>query len=296
MKTKQISYVLYLLLLLVGVNKVSYAQRQLDDAFFSFEGGFLLNSARDELVSPLRYTGLNSSFSLGMNWYRERHLSNLSLQFTGGSVYSTQDNTERGDPPSLSRINLNYDRLYQLNFSFKKWDFYAGGSLANTFVYRVNDEFDNAAYTYDYYSTLGPAFGTIRRWQKEKRDRHLWFLKWHQKPHFMELSYQLSTGLIGVGIRPGYQVIQNFQGDDSYWEVFTRDENVFAGTVNRIFSLDSRLKLTWFFLNGNAFSFNYQWNYYRLNNTRQSGDNVVEGSMNGFSTSLYLKLNSTAKK
>jgi hypothetical protein len=260
--------------------------------FLFVDVGGSLNSYKDELVSPLRYTGVHSSLRLGYEYRNKR--SRWSVQFlaTQGNLSSSAPTVQREQIPSAQRyqLNLNYD--FKLpKIAFKKWNFTAGVELQTLVVNRENDEFDNASFTFDAATTLGPSITANRTWTKKKRTRSIWFLKWEQKPHKMRWNNRISTSLFGQASRPSYQTIFEYTSErQTLLNLMYNDENIFFGTVDRIFSLSTHSSISWHFFNGNELHLTYNWNYYRLANKTQDGRNTSEGGMNNFGIAFYYAL------
>lgn len=279
--------------LLIGLSALAGEPDSLEvkDYFFLDIGGSI-NSCKDELVSPLRYTGVHSSMRAGYNNRKVNRQWTAEVLYTQGDLSSNAPTVQREQIPSLQRYQFNFIYDFSLpKFQLNKWDFTAGLDAQGWLVYRENREFGNASFTFDQALTLGPTFTANRVWQKQKRKRHMWFICWNQKPHKMRWSNRVSTGLLGQASRPSYQTIINYTGENmTIFNLITNDDNLFLGLTGQVFSLQTTSALSWEFFNGNELHLTYHWNYYSLQNRSQAGNNQSEGSMNTVGLAFYYSL------
>lgn len=249
-----------------------------------------LATFKDQLVSSLRYTG----FTVGAQtrYLRTTSKSNLQIRFgyATGTLRNSIDAFYRNDIPRFHRFNFigNYSREWK---ELGKWNFLPGAMIQSSVVTRTNQAFDNAAFVLDAFAVIGPTFRVERNWTKKERTRTLWFLKWQQQPHKMQLSAAVDCGLGGVGFRPEYQTISNITFNNSLRERYFQQDNRFWGLANRIMTINTEVAISWTFLNGNALAVRYQWQYYQLNNTAQRSENRVQGALNTIGVSLITRLN-----
>ena len=254
--------------------------------------GGSLSSCRDELVSPLRYTGIHSSIRAGYSNRKIKRQWLVEVLYTQGDLSSNALSVQREQIPSLQRYQFNFVYDFSLpSLQLNKWNFTVGLDAQGWLVYRENREFGNASFTFDQALTLGPTFTANKVWQKQKKERHLWFLSWNQKPHKMRWSNRFSTGLLGQASRPSYQTIINYTGENiTVFDLITNEENLFFGLADQVFSLRTTSALSWEFFNGNELQIIYRWSYYSLQNKSQEGNNQSEGSMNTVGLAFYYSL------
>lgn len=287
----KISWIAFVCLLL-GQKSLAQSDTLFPQSYLFADLALSLNSTKDELVSPLLYSGVHTSVRTGFARQTNKNRWEVSFLYSTGNLGSRAATVQREKAPTLQRFQLQFNYFFMLpSLSFKKWQFGVGPHVELFIVYRNNPEFDNAAFTFDHGNVLGVSGLASRIWVKKERKRSLWFLKWKQKPHRMQWDNQLSVGAVGWASRPTYQTITNYTGNEiTLADLLYSSDNLFFGSVNKIVAISSQSSLAWEFFNGNQLKLNYHWNYYRLKNTSQDGQNQSEGSMNQLSISFFYAL------
>jgi len=252
--------------------------------------GFGLNTWKDDMVSALRYDGTYPEVVLGWEEFKTNYRFTINGSFQRSTISNASALTDRDEPSQLTRFDLNTFLQWPILKSTNlNWDFYAGVGNQTHYSYNLNDEFNNAGLTYSGFTALGPNLSVEKSWTRKSKSKKLWFLKWQRKARKLTLNNTLSTNLVGVGMRPQYQVISPFSSAVD-WGNIDESKTVFFGLPNQIFSVSNQLDFTWNFTNVNAIRLSYCWDYYRVENRKQSGENTIQQANNGLLISILMAL------
>lgn len=233
--------------------------------------GYGSSNIRDEMTSPLRYSG--GHFGGFAKYYHktDRYIFQISSTAMIGQMGNSFHKEEKGTlGPMSSFISINrFDYWVPIRKVLpNSWYWLVGGSSKNITWIRQNNEFTNSAFNFDLLGTLA-ASSRIER-----------IFNWRKSNRKMKISYDIAIPIFSTISRKPYNGISE---SEDFLESF--NENVNAGFF-KVFDLSMNTELTYYFKNGNQLVAIYTWNYYGYN----PGYNSVKGAAKGLFLSLVIKL------
>ena len=248
--------------------------------------GITKHKIRDEATSPLRYSGnLLSSYGAFLKEHKDR-----IWRVYGGFNYGQIKKAVNGSTYIGTAYN-GYAGMSVL-FGLKRWStdklfIYVGGDALWTGDFRLNFNFQNAAYNYNLTTSIGPSAAVHYKFGWKAKSFKMAGLKFNRKDRNLKISYQLNTPLVFNYIRPDYSVINDFTNGESS-SSFDNNHTTFLGDA---FRLNMRSELYYYFHNENAVKFNYMWEF-----TKVKDENfIVDSSNHYFLISLLFRLSPTTK-
>jgi hypothetical protein len=213
--------------------------------------GLTSHVIKDDAMSPVRYTGVLPTVSLGtIKTKANKKLSEvrLTLQYSNIHAKAAKEYPTMKGP--LFRLDFDYVHLRQTKLIKDTifGTFFVGGSFHTLLSFRFMPQLDNSAIVYDYFSSLGisAAYQHEFNWLK-KRLRHY---------------HRLSVPVISVGSRPAYMNVFDFiapNENDPVGDAFDRASvRSFGSHVRVIF----RNSLFYPIRSNNLIGFTYEWQYY----------------------------------
>ena len=223
-------------------------------AYIALGIGLNQNTFRDFATSPLYYSGIIPSYSVGYKKSDVKREGLIDLHYTAGSQkYKVVENDTKTKFWSLT---FNYNKLYQIKkWSNDKWNFKTGGALQITNNFRINELLENNAYGYEGFLNILFSNKVTRDITRTRAiNKSFWIFHYNRKPRKREISYQLNLGVCNNYVRNGYiylgqsDVVNNFHLLDNY------QAGIFKG-----YRVNSALNYTLYLKNNNAFQVSYLW-------------------------------------
>lgn len=222
--------------------------------YISLGVGFNRNSFRDFATSPLFYSGIIPTYSVGYKKNDDKREGLFDIHYTAGSQkYKIVENDTKTKFWSLT---FNYHKLYQIkSWSNEKWNFKTGGAVQITNNFRINEILENNAYGYEGFLNVLFSNKISRDISRNRTiNKIFWIFHYNRKPRKREISYQLNIGACNNYVRNGFiylgqsDVINNFHLLDNY------KAGIFKG-----YRINSSLNYTIYLKNKNAIQFSYNW-------------------------------------
>ena len=206
---------------------------------------------KDDAMSPVRYTGVLPTLSLGtIKTKQKKKLSEvrLTLQYSNIHAKAAKEHPTMKGP--LFRFDFDYVHLRETNLikDTSYGTFFVGGSFHNLLSFRFMQQLDNSAIIYDYFSSLGLSFAYQHEFHwLQKRLRHY---------------HRLSVPFVSVGSRPAYMNVFDFiapNENDPIGDAFDRASVRSFGSHTRVIF---RNTLFYPIKSNNLIGFTYEWQYY----------------------------------
>ena len=290
--------VLLLLLILVVPAKILEAQdtivkkevrkqkRKARDKYLYLGLGFSYIKVTDNITSPLMYKGFQFPYtSIGYLNHSKKKIQTLELDFSFGWLKSRTESPWY-DPTNTSfYTNIRYNILYYLrSFGKHRINWYIGPEFNINGHFRINYKYGNSAFTFDNYNGVGFAtrFELPFSWKGRKyrflgKDRN-------RRDRNLRLSWQLSTPVVSLLIRPTYVTVTNFI--DPELQAKITSEHI-SGGLFVPFNLRSQTELYYILHNQNMFKLSYVWNFY----SNDPGYNKVQSAFHGLYFAFIFKFN-----
>lgn len=182
------------------------------DKYVYFGLGFSYIKVTDKNTSPLMYKGLQMPYtSIGYLNHSSKKIQSIEIDFSFGFLKSRTKTPWYSAQNMSFYTNIRYDILYSIrSFARERINWYIGPEFNINGHFRINDKYGNSAFNFDSYAGAGfvTRFELPFSWKgrtykflgkdRNRRDRNL------------RLSWQLSTPVVSLLIRPTYVTITNF--------------------------------------------------------------------------------------
>jgi hypothetical protein len=261
-------------------------KRKARDKYAYMGFGFSHVKVADNNTSPLMYKGFQFPYaSLGYLNHSKKNIKTLEVDFSFGFLKSRTESPWYVPTNTSFYTNIRYDVLYYLrSFAKERINWYIGPEFNFNGHYRINNKYGNSAFTFDSY--LGAGFasrfelpfswkGRIYRFlgkDRNRRDRNL------------RLSWQLSTPVVSLLVRPTFVTITNFI--DPELQAKITSEHISGGFFVP-FNIRSQTELYYELHNQNMFKLSYVWNFY----SHDPGYNKVQSAFHGLYFAFIFKFN-----
>ena len=172
--------------------------------YIGFTAGLNSSNFRDFATSPLIYKGILKHIALSCIKYDQKRESEIGLSYSFGNCKNSYNrHLTRSEVKTLS---IYHSQLYQLNkLSSEKLNIKIGGLFNTIGNLRINESLQNNAEGIEIIPTF---FGSIKIVKdvsrKEAKDKKFFFIKYHLKQRFRNLSFRLNVGLINSSFRNGF--------------------------------------------------------------------------------------------
>lgn len=260
--------------------------RKSRDRYLGLGMGFSHIKVVDNATSPLIYKGFQFPYSsLGYLIHSKKRIKTLEIDFSFGFLKSRTE-TPWYDPQNTSfYTNIRYNILYYLrSFAKERINWYIGPEININGHFRVNYKYGNSAFNFDNYNGVGIAtrFELPFSW-KGRKYRFLGKDRNHRDRN-LRLSWQLSTPIVSLIIRPSYVTITNFIDPELQSKITS--EHISGGFFVP-FNLRSQLECYYILHNQNMFKISYVWNFF----SHDPGYNKVQSAFHGLYLSFIFKFN-----
>lgn len=260
--------------------------RKARDKYGYFGLGFSHINVVDNTTSPLNYKGFQFPYtSFGYLNHSKKRIKTLEIDFSFGFLESRTE-TPWYDPQNTSfYTNIRYNILYYLrSFAKNRINWYIGPEFNINGHFRVNYKYGNSAFTFDNYNGAGFAtrFELPFSWKARKyrflgKDRN-------RRNRELRFSWQLSTPVVSLLIRPTYVTITNFIDPELQTKITS--EHISGGFFVP-FNLRSQTELYYVLHNQNMFKLSYVWNFF----SHDPGYNKVQSAFHGLYFAFIFKFN-----
>jgi hypothetical protein len=261
-------------------------ERKSRDKYLGLGLGFSYMKVIDNATSPLLYKGLNIPFaSLGYFTHSDRIIKTFETDFSYGQL-KTRTETPWYDPRNTSYyIAFRYDILYRIKkFEKLSVNWYLGSEINSNSHFRINYKYENSAFNFDNYNGIGIATRLELPFTYKSTQFKFLGLYFKRRDRDLRLSWQLSSPVLSLMIRPTYVTITNFIDPELQTKITSDNTD---GGLFVPFNLRSQTELHYKLHNGNMFRLTYIWNYYH----HDPGYNKVQSAFHGFYFSLVFRFN-----
>lgn len=248
--------------------------------------GFSHINVVDNITSPLMYKGFQFPYtSIGYLNHSTKKIQTFEVDFSFGWLKSRTESPWYVPTNTSFYANIRYDLLYYLrSFAKERINWYIGPEINFNGHYRINNKYGNSAFTFDSY--LGAGFASRFELPFSWKGRTYRFLgKDRNRRHRdLRLSWQLSTPVVSLLVRPTYVTITNFI--DPELQAKITNEHISGGFFVP-FNIRSQTELYYVLHNQNMFKLSYVWNFYSHN----PGYNKVQSAFHGLYIAFIFKFN-----
>ena len=252
---------------------------------------FLKESYKDFIVSPNTYTSTNLLPLVNIGFEKRYPKYSGYTAILAGSQNLNDPSGILFDeiPASLFTVKLNTSRVYNLHKPILNYVNWKAGYLVNMeYTHRLNDKFQNAAYTFDIWANAGVA----NRFEfpfSIKTERKLLFIHFRNPEQNFMLSWQVNVPLLGAITRPNYSGIRHFANGAFFSNLFREmEDNLEFVSVNKFIMVQSHLELLAPLGNNNKLKIAYEWQGFRYNNELHR----LQGSWGGILVGVMFKIDS----
>lgn len=300
MQRKYLITVYLIFFFLFGINSWSFIQaqdnnskkeirklkRKSRDKYAYLGLGFSHIKVTDNNTSPLMYKGFQFPYtSIGYLNHSKKSIKTLEVDFSFGWLQSRTE-TPWYNPTTMSfYTTIRYNILYYLrSFAKEKINWYIGPEFNINGHFRINNKYGNSAFTFDNYN--GAGFVTRFELPFSWKGRSYRFLgkDRNRRDRNLRLSWQLSTPVVSLLIRPTYVTVTNFIDPELQSKITS--ENI-SGGLFVPFNLRSQTELFYELHNQNMFKLSYVWNFY----SHDPGYNKVQSAFHGLYFAFIFKFN-----
>lgn len=231
--------------------------------YFSNQMAYGMATFRDFATSPLFYSGPGltwSSSALSRSENRDERLDlNLGIFSTFASVPKSTV-LQPGGFSAFSHLNLYYHQLFIIKkISNNQIRIKAGPAFLSTQNIRVNQGLFNNALGLENITNLMMSTLVIKDFSRlKKRKINLYLLNFSLPVRKRELYLQINSGILNFNFRPGYTYAYDGEIIGTETTPLSWALQNYRWSMNG-WRLQSRIEWLWYLHNGNAFSFNYQW-------------------------------------
>jgi len=234
--------------MLVGLAFQAVGQKEIH---IDLGAGLTSHVIKDDAMSPVRYTGVLPTLSLGtMKTKFHKKLSEVRLTLQYGNIRAKEGREYPTMKGPLFRMDFDYVHLRHTNLikDSTQGIFFIGGSFHTLLSFRLMQQLDNSALIYDYFSSLGisAAYRHTFHW-KQKR-----FMHYHR----------LSIPVVSYASRPEYMNVFDFiapNENDPIGDAFDHASIRSFGSTHRIII---RNTLFYPIRSNNMIALTYEWQYY----------------------------------
>lgn len=261
-------------------------ERKARDKYLYLGLGFSYIKAIDNVTSPLMYKGFQFPYtSLGYLVHSKNRIKTLEIDFSFGWL-ETRTETPWYDPTNTSfYTNIRYNILYYLrSFAKDRINWYIGPEFNINGHFRINQKYGNSAFTFDSYAGAGVATRFEMPFSWKGRNYRFLGKERKRRNRNLLLSWQLSTPIASLLIRPTYTTITNFI-DPGLQAKITREH--ISGGLFVPFNLRSQTELYYILHNQNMFKLTYVWNFF----SHDPGYNKVQSAFHGLYFAFVFKFN-----
>lgn len=213
--------------------------------------GLTSHVIKDDAMSPVRYTGVLPTLSLGtIKTKIDKKLSEARLTLQYSNIHAKAANDYPTMKGPLFRLDFDYVHLRETDLikDTTFGTFFAGVSFHTLLSFRFMQQLDNSAIIYDYFSSLGisAAYKHEFNW-KRKRLMHY---------------HRLSLPVVSYGSRPAYMNVFDFiapNENDPIGDAFERASIRSFGSHLRVIFRNS---LFYPIKSNNLIGLTYEWQYY----------------------------------
>jgi hypothetical protein len=261
-------------------------ERKARDKYLGLGLGGSYMKVIDNATSPLLYKGLNFPFiSLSYLTHSDKIIKTFEMDFSFGQL-KTRTETPWYDQRNTSfYLAFRYNQLYRIR-KFEKINvsWYVGPEINSNSHFRINYKYENSVFNYDNYNGIGLATRFELPFSYKSKKFKFLFMNLKRRDRDLRLSWQLSTPLISLMVRPSYVTISNFI-DPELRTAITSDN--IDGGIFVPFNLRSQTELFYKLHNGNLFKLAYIWNFYH----HDPGYNKVQSAFHAVCFSFIYKFN-----
>ncbi len=265
-----------------SVNKIKRIERRAEQHRYlalSFGSNSYWN--RDYATSPIGYSGTIPNGEIAYRSTGERKIEEIVVGFSGGNIYGETD-FARYQSLALSGY-VAYNWLTPIAFKPPKWDLNIGVNNFFTFNNRINSNYFNAAYNFDYLNSTSLAARVQTRIKYAKGQKTLFRKrKGRNTDLWVDWNMQLNLPLLFLYTRPYYSVVEDFtdgKDDDA-----TSDIQV--GWYPDVWRYTFKTEVVWHLKNGNGIQMKYLYDMYQIDNP----SNTVQSAQHMFNLGILFKL------
>ncbi len=255
---------------------LSKTKPELKDRFLIIELGDKVDIVKDDMNSPVAYTGGNFGYDLSFYKYKGKHQQEFFLHGVIGRVKTSQFAPQvsfgsrfKQPAASLYRFELGYDYLHEFK-EVGKYKVLLGGRASSMTNVRYNTRWDNSAISWD------QIFGV---YLKARAVRGLKLLK-----KDMLLSYDLMLPVMMYNIREPYTGVPDFINPNTGFFNDLFEE----GRIGHLFKtprVKSQLNLSYATKWGSRLGLTYFWDFYAITHPH-----LVQSAEHGFMLSFKVAI------
>ena len=250
--------------------------------FIDISAGLATGSLRDMGTSPLFYTAFLPAIDITYSGYFNKNLIQTSVSsYNGLLIRATDDDFFTASANTFSG-EIYYYRHYS-DYDDTGFKHYPGTSLSNYTALRINNAFQNAAFSLDNISSLNLNYMITKDFtKKEKQKKFLWLIKYTRKEKHFLASFKIGVPVYSLVYRQGFTNPGNSTlNSDMLLPNYKFKSKVFSG-------LNTNLSLARVLINGNMFRFTYYWDFFT---TGKYSSNRLDMSKHAVLFSLIFKIN-----
>lgn len=275
----------------LGSKDDSLRPKEKGNVYFGIGPLFLIESYKDYIVSSNTYTSLSPwpGIKFGLEKRYKKYSGYTYLVAASQNLNDAPGIVYGDDKTQLLTFRLNTSRAYYTRTLLNnKINWGLGYNVNAEYTHRLNEKFQNSAYTFDIWANAGIA----NRFEYHfaiKTERKILFMRLRQPEQYLMIGWQVNIPLAGVITRPNYAGIRHFANGAFLSNLYREMKNNAEFTsLHNFIMVQSQIELLTPLGNNNKLRIAYNWQGFSYNNKLAR----LQGVWGGLEVGLILKLDS----